>query len=143
MKKFYFYIAHLSENNTGICKLILGHYNIPYEMRNFIFAILISFAANAQLENLSPEELEQKIQLDTKVQLSKNYFNVSAIVLFGGLLLKSLNKDWAILGASGSLAATGTTSYYLGKHLIYVAQRNKFYKQHNLTKKKKRFLKKA
>lgn len=41
-------------------------------MKNLIFALLISFYANAQLEYLSPEELEQKIQLDTKVKLSKN-----------------------------------------------------------------------
>jgi hypothetical protein len=41
-------------------------------MKNLIFVLLISFCANAQLEYLSPEELEQKIQLDTKVKLSKN-----------------------------------------------------------------------
>ena len=101
-------------------------------MKKLIIVILLTLKVNAQFVNLNPLELQKKIQLDTKVKLSKNYFKVSAAVLLGGLLLKAINKDWAILGASGSIAATGTTTYYLAKHLVYVSKRNRFYKEHNL-----------
>ena len=52
--------------------------------------------------------------------------------------LKSVKKDWAILGSSGSIAAIGATAYYLAKHLVYVSKRNQFYRQHNLIIKEKR-----
>ena len=104
----------------------------------FTVFFLLSLNLNAQIESISTQVLKEKIELDTKVKLSKNYFKVSAGVLVGGLLLKSINKDWAILGSSGSTAAIGATAYYLAKHLVYVSKRNQFYKQHNLIIKKKR-----
>jgi len=105
-------------------------------MQKLIIVLFLSFNLNAQIDSLRTQVLKKKIELDTKVKLSKNYFKVSAGVLVGGLLLKSIKKDWAILGASGSIAATGTTVYYLAKHLIYVLKRNRFYKQHNLALKR-------
>ena len=110
-------------------------------MKYLIIVILLSLKLNGQIDNLTSQELQHKIELDTKVKLSKNYFKVSAFVLVGGVLLKSINKNWVILGANGSLAASGTTTYYLAKHLLYVSKRNRFYKQHNLNfleKKEKR-----
>jgi predicted GNAT superfamily acetyltransferase len=101
-------------------------------MKYLIIVILLSTKLNGQIDNLTSQELQHKIELDTKVKLSKNYFKVSAFVLVGGVLLKSINKNWAILGASSSLAASGTTTYYLAKHLLYVSKRNRFYKKHNL-----------
>ena len=101
-------------------------------MKYLIILILLSLKLTGQIDNLTSQELQHKIELDTKVKLSKNYFKVSAFVLVGGVLLKSINKNWTILGASGSLAASGTTTYYLAKHLLYVSKRNRFYKQHNL-----------
>ena len=98
----------------------------------FTVFFLLSLNLSAQIGSVTTQVLKEKIELDTKVKLSKNYFKVSAAVLLGGLLLKAINKDWAILGASGSIAATGTTTYYLAKHLVYVSKRNRFYKEHNL-----------
>ena len=103
----------------------------------FIVFFLLSLNVNAQIGSIKAHVLKEKIELDTKVKLSKNYFKVSAGVLAVGLFLKSFKKDWAILGSSGSIAAIGTTSYYLLKHLLYVSKRNRFYRQHNLIKKQK------
>ncbi len=107
-------------------------------MQKLIIALLLSLNLNAQNDILTNQLLKQKIELDTKVKLSKNYFKVSAAVLVGGILLKSIKKDLAILGASGSIAATGTTVYYLFKHLIYVSKRNRFYRKHNLDLKREK-----
>ena len=107
-------------------------------MKYLIIVILLSLRLNGQIDNLTSRELQHKIELDTKVKLSKNYFKVSAAVLVGGILLKSIKKDLAILGASGSIAATGTTVYYLFKHLIYVSKRNRFYRKHNLDLKREK-----
>ena len=107
-------------------------------MKYLIILILFTLKVNGQIDSLTTQELKKKIELDTKVKLSKNYFKVSGVVLVGGILLKAINKDWVIFGASGNLAATGTTSYYLAKHLVYVSKRNRFYKQHNLNFKKKK-----
>ena len=104
----------------------------------FTVFFLLSLNLNAQIESITTQVLREKIELDTKVKLSKNYFKVSAGVLVGGLLLKSIKKDWAILGSSGSTAAIGATAYYLAKHLVYVSKRNRFYRQHNLIIKEKR-----
>ena len=107
-------------------------------MKSLIIVILLSLKLNGQIDHLTSQELQHKIELDTKVKLSKNYFKVSVGVLVGGLLLKSIKKDWAILGSSGSIAAIGTTTYYLAKHLVYVSKRNRFYRQHNLFIKERR-----
>jgi len=104
----------------------------------FTVFFLLSLNLNAQIESITSQVLKEKIDLDTKVKLSKNYFKVSAGVLVGGLLLKSIKKDWEILGSSGSIAAIGTTSYYLAKHLVYVSKRNRFYRQNNLSVKERR-----
>ena len=104
----------------------------------FTVFFLLSLNLNAQNDILTNQVLKQKIELDTKVKLSKNYFKVSTAVLVGGILLKSIKKDLAILGASGSIAATGTTAYYLFKHLIYVSKRNRFYRKHNLDLKREK-----
>ena len=98
---------------------------------------------NAQLDSLSLPEFEQKIKLDTKVKLSKNYFNVSALVLVGGVLLRNINDDLLIFGSNGNVAASGTTAYYLAKHLLYVRKRNRFYKKHRLSLKTSKKKKKA
>ena len=107
-------------------------------MQKLIIALLLSLNLNAQNDILSNQVLKQKIELDTKVKLSKNYFKVSAAVLVGGILLKSIKKDLAILGGSGSIAATGTTAYYLFKHLMYVSKRNRFYRKYNLALKREK-----
>ena len=103
----------------------------------FTVFFLLSLNLNAQIESITTQVLKEKIELDTKVKLSKNYFKVSVGVLVGGLLLKSIKKDWAILGSSGSIAAIGTTTYYLAKHLVYVSKRNRFYRQNNLLKERR------
>ena len=107
-------------------------------MKKIIVALLLSVILNAQFDNLSLQDSQKKIELDTKVKMSKNYFVISAAVLFGGVLLKDIDSDIEILGAGGSIAATFTTSYYLAKHLVYVRKRNRFYKHHNLVLNKKR-----
>ena len=107
-------------------------------MKKIIVAILLSVNLNAQINSLSLQDSQTKIELDTKVEMSRNYFVISAAVLIGGVLLKDINSDIMILGAGGSVAATFTTSYHLVKHLVYVRKRNRFYKRFNLVLKKKR-----
>ena len=102
-------------------------------MKPLFIIFLLSVSLNAQLDSLSQLEFEQKIKLDTKVKLSKSYFNVSALVLVGGAVLRNINDDILIFGSNGNIAASGTTAYYLAKHLLYVRKRNRFYKKHNLT----------
>jgi len=128
-------IKYLLELCTGI-----GRFG---GMRKSIIFLLISFNLNAQIDSLSLQDSQKKIELDTKVEMSRNYFVISAAVLVGGLLLKDIDSNIEILGAGGSIAATFTTSYYLAKHLLYVRKRNRFYKHHNLVlNHKKRKLKK-
>ncbi len=98
----------------------------------FIALLFLSFSLNAQNDDSGLEVYQKKIELDTKVKMSRSYLGVSAAVLIGGVLLKEIDNDIKILGAGGSLAATLTTTYYLAKHLIIVSKRNKFYKKHNI-----------
>ena len=112
-------------------------------MKKLVIALLLGFNLNAQIDSLVLQDSQRKIELDTKVEMSRNYFLVSATILVGGVLLKEIDNDLEILGAGGSLAATFTTTYYLAKHLVYVRKRNRFYKHHNLVlNHKKRKLKK-
>ncbi len=106
-------------------------------MYKILIAIFLSVTLNAQTNNLSVENSKKKIELDTKVELSRNYFVISAAVFVGGVALKNIDSDIEILGAGGSLAAAFTSSYYLVKHLIYVKKRNRFYKHHSLVRKSK------
>lgn len=106
-------------------------------MKKLVIALLLGFNLNAQIDSLALQDSQNKIELDTKVEMSRNYFLVSATILVGGVLLKEIDNDLEILGAGGSLAATFTTTYYLAKHLVYVSRRNRFYKRHNLVLKRK------
>ena len=103
-----------------------------------ILGLFLSIYLNAQINDLSAEHLKTKIELDTKVEVSKNYFTLSATVLIGGLLLKNIDSKIEILGAGGNIAAMFTTGYYLVKHLVYVRKRNRFYKHNNLVLKKRK-----
>ena len=107
-------------------------------MKKLVIALLLGFNLNAQIDSLALQDSQKKIELDTKVEMSRNYFLVSATILVGGVLLKDIDSDIMILGAGGSVVATFTTSYYLLKHLVYVRKRNRFYKRFNLVLKKKR-----
>jgi hypothetical protein len=107
-------------------------------MKKIIITLLLSVNLNAQINSLSLQDSQTKIELDTKVEMSRNYFVISAAVLIGGVLLKDINSDIMILGAGGSVATTFTTSYYLVKHLVYVRKRNRFYKRFNLVLNKKK-----
>ena len=80
-------------------------------MKNLVVILFISVHLNAQLDHLSLPDFELKIELDTKVKLSKNYFNISALVLVGGTLLRNINDDIMIFGSKGNIAASGTTAY--------------------------------
>ncbi|MDB4291127.1 hypothetical protein N9922_02830 [Cyclobacteriaceae bacterium] len=106
-------------------------------MYKILITIFLSATLNAQINNLSVEDSKKKIELDTKVELSRNYFVISAAVFIGGAALKNIDSDIEILGAGGSLAAAFTSSYYLVKHLIYVRKRNRFYKHNSLVRKSK------
>jgi hypothetical protein len=106
-------------------------------MYKILIAIFLSVTLNTQTNNLSVEDSKKKIELDTKVELSRNYFVISAAVFIGGVALKNVDSDIEILGAGGSLAAAFTSSYFLVKHLIYVRKRNRFYKHHSLVRKSK------
>jgi len=73
-------------------------------MKKIIIILLISFNLNAQIDSLSLQDSQKKIELDTKVEMSRNYFVISAAVLVGGLLLKNIESNIEILGAGGSIA---------------------------------------
>lgn len=107
-------------------------------MKKLFIALLLGFNLNAQIDSLALQDSQKKIKLDTKVEMSRDYFLVSATILVGGVLLKEIDNDLEILGAGGSLAAAFTTTYYLAKHLVYVSRRNRFYKRHNLVLKRKK-----
>ena len=71
-------------------------------MYKILIAIFLSVTLNAQTNNLSFEDSKKKIELDTKVELSRNYFVISAAVFIGGVALKNVDSDIEILGAGGS-----------------------------------------
>ena len=50
----------------------------------FTVFFLLSLNLNAQIESITTQVLKEKIELDTKVKSSKNYFKVSVGVLVGG-----------------------------------------------------------
>jgi hypothetical protein len=89
---------------------------------------------------LQSDILEQKIILDTKVELSKSYLLVSVGAIAFGFLPVKENNQTTFLG----LTITGivSTPYHLVRHLLYVNKRNKFYKEHNLQREKRRDRKK-
>ena len=70
-------------------------------MKKIIVAILLSVNLNAQINSLSLQDSQTKIELDTKVEMSRNYFVISAAVFIGGVALKNVDSDIEILGAGG------------------------------------------
>ena len=105
-------------------------------MKKILFiGLLITSIVNAQISTLTPQELEQKIVLDTKVETSKNYLMFSAIVTTLGFI-GTTNDNISVLGLGAAIAGTFTTPYHFVRHRIYVHKRNKFYKQYNISKNK-------
>ena len=105
-------------------------------MKKILFiGLLITSIVNAQISTLTPQELEQKIELDTKVETSKNYLMISAAVTTIGFI-STANDDINVLGFGAAIAGTFTTPYHFIRHRIYVHKRNKFYKQYNIPKNK-------
>ena len=45
-------------------------------MKKFVIVLLLSINLNAQIDSLSLQDSKKKIELDTKVAMSKNYFLV-------------------------------------------------------------------
>jgi len=104
-------------------------------MKKILFiGLLITSIVNAQ-NTLSKEELQTKIELDTKVETSKNYLMFSAIVTTLGFI-STTNDNISVLGFGAAIAGTFTTPYHFIRHRIYVHKRNKFYKQYNIPKNK-------
>jgi hypothetical protein len=105
-------------------------------MKKILFiGLLITSIVNAQISTLTPQELEQKIELDTKVETSKNYLIISAAVTTIGFI-STANDDINVLGFGAAIAGMFTTPYHFVRHKAYVYKRNKFYKQHNISKNK-------
>lgn len=98
-----------------------------------VLLLIIPLLSNAQLES---EVLKQKIEIDTKVNISKNYLIVSTIVTTVGLVSSTDNDNINVLGLGAAIAGLFTTPYHLTRHFIYVHKRNKFYKKHNIPIKK-------
>jgi len=85
---------------------------------------------------LHSEILEQKIVLDTKVELSKSNLLVSVGAIAVGFL--PVTDDNITIIAGIAIAGIVSTPYHLVRHLLYVNKRNKFYKEHNLQREKRR-----
>ncbi|MEL0116044.1 MAG: hypothetical protein VW894_07005 [Gammaproteobacteria bacterium] len=97
------------------------------------FLLLLPIFSIGQLK---PDILEQKIVLDTKVELSKSNLIVSAgAIAFGFLPVTDDNIN--IIGGI-TIAGIVSTPYNLVRHLVYVNKRNKFYKEHNIPREKKK-----
>lgn len=56
-------------------------------MKKLVIALLLGFNLNAQIDSLALQDSQKKIELDTKVEMSRNYFLVLATILVGGVLL--------------------------------------------------------
>lgn len=104
-------------------------------MKHLIITLLLALNVNAQLNTLSVEELQTKIEIDTKVETSKNYLMFSAIVTTLGFV-STTNDNISVLGVGAAIAGTFTTPYHFIRHRIYVHKRNKFYKKYNIKKTK-------
>ena len=87
---------------------------------------------------LTSEELEQKIILDTKVKTSGSYLKVAGGVMVAGIVTQSVRRDISIFALG--IVATGifTTPYHIVRHVVYVKKRNRFYKEHNIPKPKRK-----
>jgi uncharacterized membrane protein len=106
-------------------------------MKKILFiGLLITSIINAQIITLTPQELEQKIVLDTKVKTSSSYLKVAGGVMAAGIATQYIRRDISIFAIG--IVATGvfTTPYHITRHLVYVHKRNKFYKKHNISKNK-------
>ena len=101
-----------------------------------LLSILVLLLPIFSFGQLQSDILEQKIILDTKVELSKSYLLVSVGAIAFGFLPVKENNHTTFLG----LTITGivSTPYHLVRHLLYVNKRNKFYKEHNLQREKRR-----
>jgi rRNA processing protein Gar1 len=85
---------------------------------------------------LHSDILEQKIVLDTKVELSRSNLIVSVgAITFGFLPVTDDNIN--IIGGI-TIAGIFSTPYHLVRHLVYVNKRNKFYEEHNIPRESKR-----
>lgn len=104
-------------------------------MKKFlVLSLLLTCTVNGQISSLTPQELERKIQLDTKVETSKNYLMVSAIVTTVGFV-STASDNVSVLGLGAALAGLFTTPYHFIRHRAYVHKRNRFYKEHNISRK--------
>ena len=87
---------------------------------------------------LTEDVLEQKIILDTKVKTSGSYLKVAGGVMVAGIVTQYIRRDISIFAVG--IVATGifTTPYHIVRHVVYVHKRNKFYKEHNIPKPKRK-----
>jgi len=98
-----------------------------------LFILLFPIFSFSQLQS---DLLEQKIILDTKVELTKSNLMVSVgAIAFG--LLPVTDDNINIIGGI-TIAGIVSTPYNLFRYLVYVNKRSKFYKKNNIPRKKKR-----
>ena len=99
-----------------------------------ILLITLGFNLNAQTSSLSIGELTTKVELDTKVKMSKSYIKVSDYITLTSIVITIVAPNFVSGGAS--LAGIVKTPYHITRYLIYVRKRNRFYAKHNISREK-------
>ena len=99
-----------------------------------ILLITLGFNLNAQTSSLSIGELTTKVELDTKVKMSKSYIKVSGYTTLISIGITIVAPNF--VSGGGSLAGIVRTPYHITRHLIYVRERNRFYAKHNIQREK-------
>jgi len=100
-----------------------------------LLVIILGQSLYAQISTLTEDELKTKIQLDTKVEISKSYMKVSGYTTLLAIGVTTVAPNIATAGAV--LAGVFTTPYHIVRHLSYVNKRNRFYLKHNIDRNSK------
>ena len=84
----------------------------------------------AQTDSLTIDILQVKLELDSKVSLSKNYLKVSGYTTLTSLAVTIITPNVISFGVT--IAGVFTTPYHLVRHLIFLKRRKIFYKKNNI-----------
>ena len=100
-----------------------------------LLILVLGQSLNAQISSLTEDELKAKIQLDTKVEISKSYMKVSGYttLISIGVTIGAPN----FITAGAALAGIFTSPYHIIRHLVFVSKRNRFYLKHNIDRNSK------
>ena len=84
----------------------------------------------AQTDSLTINILQVKLELDSKVSLSKNYLKVSVYTTFISLAVAIITLN--VISVGVTIGGVFTPPYRLIRHLILLKRRKIFYKKNNI-----------